>query len=200
MPTTIVEGSLQFEFPEGWKASKFDEWSFYRNQFARVGDAEMRCNREGCGGIVECASCGRKRVAGTKGVDILALSPDSACWLIEIKDYRSTRETDFAFLADTVALKVRDTLACLAAARWNANDEAERKQATAALAAPRSRIVLHLEVPAGGRALFASSTRRANVLNRLKQLVKSVDPHPLVVSRSDNRRVPWTVSSLGSRR
>jgi hypothetical protein len=32
MPALMVDG-LQFEFPPGWRVEKYDEWSFYRNQF-----------------------------------------------------------------------------------------------------------------------------------------------------------------------
>ena len=36
--TEIVEGDLNFCFPTGCQASKYDEWSFYRNQFQSVAD------------------------------------------------------------------------------------------------------------------------------------------------------------------
>lgn len=53
MPS-ITEGKLTFAFPDGWDASQYDRWSYYRNQFIKV--------------------CG-----GTKAIDILALEPN-ACW------------------------------------------------------------------------------------------------------------------------
>ena len=62
MPT-VIEGNLSFQFPTDWRAEKFDESGFYRNQFQRV--------------------CG-----GAKAVDILALGPDRSAWFIEIKDFR----------------------------------------------------------------------------------------------------------------
>lgn len=197
---TVREGSLEFQFPEGWSASKFDEWSFYRGQFARVGDARMNCNRKGCGRAVQCVACGAKRVAGNRGIDILAIDPESStCRLIEVKDYRSTRTSDFEFLADVVALKVRDTLACLAAARWNAPVEQERDQARSALTCESLRIVLHLEVPRARGSLDAPSTPRANVSARMKQLVKAIDARPLVVSLSDPDGLPWRVTGHDAR-
>ncbi len=56
MPS-ITEGQLTFDFPNGWQVSKFDEWSFYRNQF-----------QQACG--------------GTKAVDILAADPRTLLWHI----------------------------------------------------------------------------------------------------------------------
>ena len=42
----IEEGQLRFDFPKGWRVSKFDDWSFYRNQFGKLASAnsmlEMR--------------------------------------------------------------------------------------------------------------------------------------------------------------
>lgn len=33
MPTVINVDGLEFEFPDGWSVSKYDEWKFYRHQF-----------------------------------------------------------------------------------------------------------------------------------------------------------------------
>ena len=66
--TEIQEGDLKFSFPDHCEVGKYDEWSFYRNQFRSV-------------------------AGGSKGVDILCLSDDAA-WLIEIKDYRQQSETE----------------------------------------------------------------------------------------------------------
>ena len=64
MPT-VIKGNLSFQFPTDWRAEKFDESGFYRNQFQRV--------------------CG-----GAKAVDILALGPDRSAWFIEIKIIKGT--------------------------------------------------------------------------------------------------------------
>lgn len=122
MPT-ITEGNLTFDFPEGWNVAKFDEWSFYRNQFRYL--------------------CG-----GSKGMDILALDPASGClWQIEVKDYRLHRRVKAGGVAEEVVQKARDTLAALAAARTNASDDGEKAMADAALRCRRLRLVLHLEQP-----------------------------------------------------
>ena len=194
MPT-ITEGQLKFDFPNGWQSSKFDKWIFYRNQFMRLAEASMNCRK--CKDTIRCAKCGDRKVAGTKGVDILAIAPDSICWQIEIKDYRLTRESSFAFLADEVALKVRDTLACLVAARINANDAGEKQLADAGLRCNGLRVVLHLEQPIPKSPLESLASRRANVLQRLRQLVKAIDPRPLVLAMNEMDGVVWTVTQLG---
>jgi hypothetical protein len=193
MPT-ITEDRLQFDFPAGWQVSKFDDWSFYRNQFSRLAEATIPCSS--CEKPLECASCHAKRVAGTKGIDILAIDPSSVCWKIEVKDYRSTRVTNFQFLADEVALKVRDTSACLPAARINANDITEKKMARSALSCSKIRIILHLEQPASHSSLNNPKGQRANVQQRLKQLLKAFDPHPQVVSMADPNKYSWSVTQV----
>lgn len=195
MMPTLTEGQLRFQFPDQWQATKFDAWSFYCRQFMKLAEARLSCSK--CEADVRCAECGNKKVAGTKGVDFLAIDPDSTtCWHIEVKDYRQTKASDFAFLADTVALKVRDTLACLVAAQFNANEAEEKRIAHQAVRASRHRIVLHLEQPASGRSLHSTVTRRANVLARLKQLIKAIDPHPIVIDMTSSGGVRWTVAEM----
>lgn len=197
MPIIIEEG-LEFTFTKEWEASQFDRWSFYRGQFARFGDCEIVCSKEGCRGVARCGVCNTKRIAGNRGVDILAIGPKSVCWLIEIKDYRKTRVTNFTSLADEVALKVRDTLSCLVAAHLNANHEAEKTRAEQALGCSSMRVVLHLEVPPINRTLSPANTQRANVQQRLRQLVKAVDARARVVSIDDFAEDAWTVSQVKS--
>lgn len=155
----ISEGQLTFQFPEDWQATKFDGWSFYRNQFQQV--------------------CG-----GAKAIDLLALAPDRCLWAIEVKDYRQQRRTKTIELGEEVACKVRDSLAALVAARINANDAAEKQLADHALMAKQIRVVLHLEQPAKHSKWFP----------KLKQLLKAIDPHPLVLESARMGSVIWTVN------
>jgi hypothetical protein len=167
MPS-IIEGQLVFDFPNDWQASKFDEWSFYRNQFQQV--------------------CG-----GAKAVDLLAIAPNACFWNIEVKDYRRHRRTKTIELAEEIAVKVRDSLAALVAARANANDYNEKAMAEAALRCPQLKVVLHLEQPARHSKLFPRAIDPAKVQQRLKQLIKAIDPHPLVLEINRMRGVAWTV-------
>ena len=96
----IIEGNLKFSFPHDWTIAKYDEWSFYRNQFQKVR-------------------------TGVKAIDILALGPDRCTWFIEVKDYRVHPRTKVVDLAEEVAEKICDTLAVLLPASVNANDTNE---------------------------------------------------------------------------
>lgn len=167
MPS-ITEGQLTFQFPNDWQASKFDEWSFYRNQFQRV--------------------CG-----GTKAIDVLAIQPRVCIWMIEVKDYRTHRRTKAIDLPNEVAIKVRDSLAALVAAKANANDAGEKAMAIAALKCRRVQIVLHLEQPAKHSKLFPRAIDPADVKQSLKRLIKAIDPHPRVVEGQRLDGVEWSV-------
>lgn len=82
-----------------------------------------------------------------------------------------------------VAIKVRDTVAGLVSAGINANDADEQRMARSLLQKPRIRVVLHLEVPAKQSRLRPSSIDPVAVQQKLKQLIRSIDPHPLVVDQ-----------------
>lgn len=168
MPS-ITEGKLKFDFPDDWEVSKYDEWSYYRNQFIRT--------------------CG-----GTKAIDILALEPKACCWLLEVKDYREYVRTKTIDLADEIAAKVRDTLAGLVGAQFQANEAEEKKAASQALRSRFLRVVLHLEQPTKHSKLFPRAISPAAVLQRLKQLIKPIDPHPRVVEKASMAGIPWTVT------
>ena len=168
MPS-IVEGNLTFEFSAGWEVSKLDEWSFYENQFRRV------CN-------------------GTKAVDILAVEPDlSSAWYIEVKDYRRHRRTKTIGVAEEIACKVRDSLGLVAAAQVRANDASEKGMAGFALRARQINVVLHLEQPVKPSRLFPREIDLANVQQRLRQLVRAIDPHARVCERAQMSGCAWTV-------
>ena len=119
MPVIAVE-KLTFSFPKSWQVSKYDDWSFYRNQFS-------------------------KQDNGIKAVDLLAISDEKDAYLIEVKDYRYPGSEPPSALAEVVAGKVRDTLAALLPARLNANDSDEKSLARALLGCRTLRIVLHIE-------------------------------------------------------
>ena len=190
--TRIKEGKLTFEFPAAWSASQFDRWSFFRKQFSKISGMRAECGQNACGGHLTCGACGRPGFLGTKAVDILAIEVTVCCWCIEVKDYSRHQRTKVIDLADEIAIKVRDTLAALAAAAANANDNSEKVAATAALRCGRFRIVLHLEQPAKPSKLFPRAIDPAKILERLKQLVKSIDPHPRGVESARMQQLAWT--------
>lgn len=189
--SSLVEGGLTFTFPSDYEASKFDDWSFYRNQFQRLGSG-LRVTCSKCDVELHCRECRTAKTSGVKAIDFLAVHK-ATTWLIELKDYRRNRRTKTSDLADEIALKVRDSLAVLVAAAMNANDLAEKQRARRAIDAPGIRVVLHLEQPLVHSKLFPCPIDRAKVQQRLKQLLKSVDAHPQVVDRANPGNIAWKV-------
>src|SRR4051812_24832178 len=125
----LIEDRLACDFPDAWGVTKYDDWAFYRNQF------QVCCT-------------------GNKGMDFLGFDPqDRTLWMVELKDYRQFRRTKGIDLCEEVAVKARDTLAGLFAAKVEAghHDHAFAQQS---LTAAYLRVVLHLEQPAIHSALF----------------------------------------------
>jgi hypothetical protein len=166
----IIEGDLHFTFDNGITAGKYDDWSFYKNQFLK------RFNP----------------IGGVKAIDIIAID-SQVVWLIEIKDYQIECKTNATELAKVVAIKVRDTLSGLVAAKNNAIDD-EKLIAQQALSKNRIRVVLHLEQPHRHSRLRPIVINPADIKQKLKQLLKCIDAHPLVVSKDNlHPDMPWSV-------
>ena len=168
MPHINVDG-LWFEFPDRWTASKYDDWVFYRNQWTK-----MR--------------------SGVKSVDILAVDPERTGWLIEVKDYSKHPRTKPSDLAQEIADKVFDTLAAMLPVRVNATDDTEKFVASPMARAMNLRVVLHLEQPVVLSRLRPHVINPADIRQRLKQLLKPVDPHPAVTAMAQMAALPWQVA------
>lgn len=163
--------ALTFTFPSD--ASKYDDWAHYRNQF------NSTCH-------------------GAKAVDFVFLdtSGQPTCWLIEVKDYRFNARTKPIDLADEIAIKVRDTLAGLLSAKWNANVGDERSYACQLTGAAKVRVVCHLEQPTKTSRLRPRAIEPDKVVQKLKSLIKAIDPHPLVMDRGGTPgKVRWIVAA-----
>lgn len=166
----IIEGDLTFTFNNGITASKYDDWSFYKNQF-------LKCFNS---------------IGGVKAVDIIAID-NQMVWLVEIKDYRIECKTNVTDLAKVVALKVCDTLSGLATAKNNATGN-EKSVAQQALSKKKVRVVLHIEQPLKHSRLRPIVINPADIKQKLKQLLKCIDAHPLVVSKDTlHPDMPWSV-------
>lgn len=164
----LIEGALTFTFPSHGTASKYDEWSHYRNQFQ--------------------ATCG-----GSKAVD-MTYTDGQVTWLIEVKDFRQHQRVKQIDLSDEIALKVRDTLAGLVSAKFHANDSDEKRCAAALLRSKIIRVVCHIEQPAKHSRLFPRAVEPDNLVLKLRTLIKAVDPHPAVVDRQNlHADMPWRV-------
>ncbi len=161
---------ITFDFPDNWNVGKYDDWSFYRNQFSRMWN-------------------------GIKAVDLIAVDPAAnSLWLIEVKDYRVNQRTKPSDLGEEVALKVFDTLAGMLPAKVHANDVAEQNMAIHALSCKYLRVVLHLEQPRKHSKLFPRSIDPANLQQKIRQLVKPIDAHPRVVEIASMDRLSWTTT------
>jgi hypothetical protein len=88
MQRLLVDG-INFDFPDDWHVSKYDDWSFYRKRFTRMW-------------------------RGIKSLDLLAIGPEQTAWLIEVKDYRVHQRTKPIDIANEVAHKVFDVGGSLA--------------------------------------------------------------------------------------
>ncbi len=164
MPTVINVDGLEFEFPDGWSVSKYDEWVFYRKHFQSVS-------------------------TGIKGVDLIAVSEGTA-YLIEVKDYSRPGTTKPSQLPQSVATKVLHTLAAMLPAKLNANDRDEVALASALLKATSLKVILHLDNPKTKPHLVDP----ADLKQKLKSLLKAVDPRVTVSSRQSQGHLPWSVS------
>lgn len=165
----IVEGRLTFCFEPLIQAAKYDDWSFYRNQF-------------------------NSAFGGTKAVDLIVIDSQTTTWLIEIKDYRAHQRTKPIDIADEMLGKVRDTLVGLVAAKFNANEPEEKRVAKRALGTNKLRVVLHLEQPQKHSRLFPRAINPVDVVQKLKQKLKAIDAHPTVVDQNSLKEdMKWTV-------
>ncbi len=166
--TIIQEGDLCFTFDPSCKAAKYDEWAFYRRQFC-------------------------KTATGIKAVDIVCID-SNRLWLIEVKDYRAHRRTKLTDIADECVQKVVHSLAGIFAAGVNAFVEEEKVLANAAKHSNSIGVVLHLEQPQKPSKLFPHVVDISNLETKLKQKLKSIDPHPRVINKSRVRQdMNWRV-------
>ena len=168
MPVLVVDG-LTFTFPNGWKVSKYDNWSFYRNRFSRF-------------------------LTAIKAVDLLAISPNRTVFFIEVKDYRFYRRLKTIKLADEIVKKVVDSLAAMLPSKINGDDPAETAFSADVLNATGLCVVLHLEQPAKNSKLFPRAIDPADIQMKLRQQLKPIDAHPKVVEMTRMATLPWTVT------
>lgn len=164
MTTTLQVENLTFEFPAGWQASKYDDWSFYRNQFIKQRD-------------------------GIQAVDILAKAPCGTAYLIEVKDYRHPDTEAPSKLPESIANKVLMTLAALLPAKLNGNNPHEQAMADAILRCKKLKVVAHVEQP----VKYMPVVDPADLKQKLERLLRAVDAHPKVVSTDPKHDLGWQV-------
>jgi hypothetical protein len=168
---SLRDGALEHRFDDAWTVSKYDAWPFYVDHFQS-----------------QCAT--------NKAVDFVARDPGNALWFVELKDYRTHPRMKSIELANEIAEKVRDSLAgIVAAAKWHSH-HIHLEEAREHLGAKRLRVVLHLEQPPHPSKLFPRKSELANVQQKLQQLVRAVDAHPVVMDLANMGRVPWQAATF----
>jgi len=165
MTTALQVETLTFTYPAGWLASKYDDWSFYRNQFSRQHNF-------------------------IQAVDMLAREPNGTAYLIEVKDYRHPDTEQPSQLPQAIANKVLMTLAAMLPAKLNGNDPAERTMANAVLSCQKLRVIAHIELPRARQP----AVNPADLKQKLAQLLRAVDAHPRVVSKNNMHGLGWAVA------
>lgn len=159
---------LQFAFPDDWTLGRYDDLCFYKNQI-------------------------RSMWQGINTVDLIAVDTERrrSLWFIEVKDYRRKRRTKPSDLPDEVARKVYDSSAAMLPAKAHAVSE-EQAVAKKACGARDLRVVLHLEQPRKHSRLFPRAIDPAIVQQKLRSLIKPIDPHPRFVDSRDHN-IRWQV-------
>jgi hypothetical protein len=147
----LTEGRISFTFSDADFAEKYDNWRHYRNVYQKA--------------------CG-----SSKAVDFI-VSTGRELWMIEVKDFRRHRRTKPIPLHDEITEKVRDTMAGLISAQFNAANNNEKQYARSVTQCTRLRIGLHLEQPKNQSRLFPRSVDPANLTIKLKQQLRFADCH-----------------------
>lgn len=158
--TSLTVGLLQFDFPLGWRAEKYDETTHYIRHVQNLADS--------------------------KAVDIVALSPapNVSIWLIEVKDYRAhPRAKDLEFFEE-IARKVRDTLAGLLLARQRPQAGTLHTLSRALNHDINVRVAVHLEQTRKPSKLRPAVTDRDNHRRKLRQVLRAVDTKAEICERS----------------
>lgn len=164
---TITEGQLAFEFDDGLLVSKYDESSYYQNQF------QNKCH------------------TANKAVDIIVCDKKDL-WLIEIKDFRiGNRNPDKLPLEQELSQKVRDSLAGIFGAKFYAHTDNDEKQKFDVMNACKVLyFVLHIEQPKH-KMIYDI----ADIQQKLKGLLKAINPKIMIVNKDNATQfgVPWSV-------
>lgn len=162
---TLNEGKLSFTFAEGWLASQYDEWEFYR----QIMDKGF----------------------GAKGVDFVAISPEKVLHLIEVKDFRHPehKTVPISDLPEEITKKCLDTMTGLFAARILANDPDELEFAREAARTKKLQVTFHFMIKRESGRLSNPGQVQNNLHTKLQSKIRKIDPHARVVAKG----YPWKV-------
>lgn len=163
----LKEGPLKFTFQNVNFVERYENWGHYIDKFQNA--------------------CG-----GSKAVDFVVVQGQNL-WLIEVKNYRQSDETErpeLEKLSKKIALKVKHTLAGLAHAALIAEDHHEKNSARRALACSSMQIVFHIEQPDYVTKLYPQIIDESNIFLSLKQAMGTiVDSNLKIISKESVDRL-----------
>ncbi|MBF0784226.1 hypothetical protein E4T80_01875 [Muribacter muris] len=155
----IIESNIRFHFPNEL-AIKYDDEIFYQ-KFKSIAQ-------------------------GTKAIDILYISNPIA-WMIEVKNYQKRvinkqiiEPEQPSKLPEIIATKVRDTMAGICCLKYDNNNIDLQSFAENFLKQRKLKIVFHLEQDEAYERFRPIDP--ADILQRLKVLLRNVDPNPYIVN------------------
>lgn len=183
-----IEKRRAFYFPDQFQVQKYDETVFYDKHFKKTGKPLDPIQKRKSTLDTDASS------RGTKAIDFVAFDPQqSELWLIEVKDFNfPMARISLTELIDIMVGKVIDSLAGLLAMRANALGN-EQIFALDAIQKNKIRVVLHFEQPLKTSKEFPQSIDIADLKDKLKQRIRSIDPQPIISSMEAPRGVPWMV-------
>lgn len=126
-------------------------------------------------------------------MDFILLEPvNRVLWLLEVKDYTTTRRTKTQCLFEEIAEKIRDSLSLLLAGsvRDDPSNGGVRSFMDACAVPKDIKVVLHLEHPSKPSKMFPGVKIDADATQKLRAKVREVDPRARVSSTSSTD-MPW---------
>ncbi|NLG14461.1 MAG: hypothetical protein GX561_09720 [Lentisphaerae bacterium] len=186
MLNITIDQTLHFHFEDNWKVVKYDETPYYKTQLK---------NQRSC----KINKKDKSVISGLKGVDLVALQPqDNTLYLIECKDYRLHSRKKNLHPVEEFYQKTMDTLAGLlpSALCGTSGDPNTRMLKALVRSAEHIRLVFHFEQAETTNKLMPRAYDIADLQQKLRGLLKAIDPYVLVVDIDTLRRtakVDWTV-------
>lgn len=177
MPSIRVDSRI-FVFEDDWLVMKYDDTPYYQHRFKGV--------------------CRGTRKGGMSAVDLIAMRQsghEHVLYLIESKDYRNSRREKALHPADEFTKKVLDTLSgvlptVLCSETSEDGEDVLREQMKSATGL---RLVFQFEQPQKPSKLFPRPFDPADIQAKIRGNLRAIDPHALVIDRSNQTKVNWTV-------
>ncbi len=166
MAIELPEGNLKFNFE--FDAIKFDDSQYYQNHFKKIQN-------------------------GIAAVDFLTVTQNTG-YLIKDYTHSETKPLTQSELIEAIINKVTSTLAAILPMKNNASIESEKKIASLFTKSSQIQVIFHIERPPPRRTLTQSCYNLQKMGLSLKERLKPIDAHPKIVSKTNLKGLPWTVT------